>query len=183
MGLQRRVVISDTLSFTYTIHTRIPLCIPSNKSMHVYVFMKHHKMSHARMPSALLRNLVFSHVQIAIHQQPSMASYYEVGVRFCSINGGSRSQIHPRNLQTHIRACFSQQLCFFRAHKTGLYLSRSNSVDYRPDRRQVSQEHIALSVASLSLLACCPLHFFFIYPQTGCIYHLRSLAALFFPAL
>lgn len=42
-----------------------------------------------------------------------MASYFNVGVQFCSINGGSRSLIHPRILQTHIHACLSQQLCFF----------------------------------------------------------------------
>ncbi len=38
----------------------------------------------------------------------------------------------------------------------------------------------------LSLLCACllaaPSTSFFIYPQTGCIYHLRSLAALFFPS-
>lgn len=44
---------------------------------------------------------------------------------------------------------------FFRANKTGLHLSQSTSVDYRPDRRQVSQKHIAfLSFCRFSVPAC-----------------------------
>lgn len=100
---------------------------------HFHCFIKHRKVSLVRTPSALLHNLVFSHAQclVVIHYHPSMVSYYDVGVQFCSINWGPRSLIHPRTLQTHIRACLSQQLCFFRADKTGLHLSWSSAVDYR----------------------------------------------------
>lgn len=77
---------------------------------------------------------------------------------------------------------------FFRADKTGLHLSWSSAVNYRPGNRQVSQEHITLSVGSLSLLAWMPTPLVFVFfncpvhPQTGFICHIRSLATLFFQA-